>query len=75
MTYSLTIDDVRLSDDGTYSCQEDNRIIKVFVLNIVGRHDYHMFMTSIHYILITFGYIIQFSFSNINGEYHEKNRN
>ncbi|CAF1295776.1 unnamed protein product [Rotaria sordida] len=37
MTYSLTIDDVRLSDDGTYSCQEDNRIIKLFVLNIVER--------------------------------------
>ncbi|CAF1172481.1 unnamed protein product [Rotaria magnacalcarata] len=37
MTYSLTIDDVRSSDDGTYSCQEDNRIIKLFVLNIVER--------------------------------------
>ncbi|CAF0853475.1 unnamed protein product [Adineta steineri] len=37
MTYSLTIDDVRLADDGTYSCQEDNRIIKLFVLNIVER--------------------------------------
>ena len=37
MTYSLTIDDVRLSDDGTYSCQADNRIIKLFVLNIVGK--------------------------------------
>lgn len=37
MTYSLTIDDVRLSDDGTYSCQEDNRILKLFVLNIVER--------------------------------------
>lgn len=37
MTYSLTIDDVRLSDDGTYSCQSDNRIIKQFVLNVVER--------------------------------------
>jgi hypothetical protein len=50
MTYSLTIDDVRLSDDGTYSCQEDNRIIKLFVLNVVGKHDDQKFMTSIHYI-------------------------
>jgi len=37
MTYSLTIDDVRLSDDGTYSCQADNRIIKLYVLNVVER--------------------------------------
>lgn len=50
MTYSLTIDDIRLSDDGTYSCQEDNRIIKLFVLNIVGKYDHQKFMTSIHYI-------------------------
>jgi hypothetical protein len=50
MTYSLTIDDVRLADDGTYSCQDDNRIIKLFVLNIVGKYDHHMFMTSMNYI-------------------------
>ncbi|CAF0747073.1 unnamed protein product [Adineta ricciae] len=37
MTYSLTIDDVRLDDGGTYSCQEDNRILKLFLLNIVER--------------------------------------
>jgi hypothetical protein len=55
MTYSLTIDDVHLSDDGTYSCQADNRIIKQFVLNIVGKHHQyyrhhhvHDFMTSIY---------------------------
>jgi len=56
-TYSLTIDDVRLSDDGTYSCQADNRIIKLFVLNIVGKHDHHKFMTSPY---ITYDYIIAF---------------
>lgn len=48
MTYSLTIDDVRLSDEGTYSCQADNRIIKLFLLNIVGKYDPQKFMTSIH---------------------------
>jgi hypothetical protein len=63
MTYSLTIDDVRLSDDGTYSCQADNRIIKLFVLNIVGKHDHHKFMTSSY---ITFDYIItQFFFYSL----------
>ena len=50
MTYSLTIDDVRLSDEGTYSCQADNRIIKLFFLNIVGKYDQQKFMTSIHFI-------------------------
>jgi hypothetical protein len=38
ITYSLIIDDVRLSDDGTYSCQSDNKIIKLFILNIVGKN-------------------------------------
>ena len=46
MTYSLTIDNVHLTDGGTYSCQEDNRIIKLFVLNIVGKHEHQKFMTS-----------------------------
>jgi hypothetical protein len=36
ITYSLIIDDIRLSDGGTYSCQSDNKIIKLFLLNIVG---------------------------------------
>ncbi|CAF3560700.1 unnamed protein product, partial [Rotaria sp. Silwood2] len=35
--YSLIIDDIRLSDSGTYSCQVDNIIIKLFILNIVER--------------------------------------
>jgi hypothetical protein len=40
ITYSLIIDDIRLSDAGTYSCQSDNKIIKLFLLNIVGKnHD------------------------------------
>ncbi|CAF3450017.1 unnamed protein product, partial [Rotaria sp. Silwood2] len=34
--YSLIIDDIRLSDSGTYSCQVDNIIIKLFILNIVS---------------------------------------
>ncbi|CAF0883547.1 unnamed protein product [Rotaria sordida] len=37
ITYSLIIDDVQLSDSGTYSCQQDNNIIKLFILNIVER--------------------------------------
>ena len=82
MTYSLTIDDVRLSDDGTYSCQADNRIIKLFVLNIVGKHDdrSHEFMiprASIsrenmglhhhHRLLLVL-------VNHINGRDHERNR-
>ncbi|CAF1613542.1 unnamed protein product [Rotaria sp. Silwood1] len=35
--YSLIIEDLRLSDSGTYSCQIDNNIIKLFSLNIVER--------------------------------------
>jgi hypothetical protein len=38
ITYSLIIDDIHLSDGGTYSCQIDNKIIKLFILNIVGRN-------------------------------------
>ena len=37
ITYSLIIDDIRLSDAGTYSCQSDNQILKLFRLNIVGK--------------------------------------
>jgi len=37
ITYSLIIDDIRLTDSGTYSCQADNKIIKLFLLNIVGK--------------------------------------
>jgi hypothetical protein len=40
ITYSLIIDDIRLSDSGTYSCQSDNKIIKLFLLNIVGKNLY-----------------------------------
>ena len=36
LIYSLIIDDVRSTDQGTYSCQADNRIIKLFLLNLVG---------------------------------------
>lgn len=36
LIYSLLIDDVRSTDQGTYSCQADNRIIKLFILNLVG---------------------------------------
>jgi len=61
MTYSLTIDDVRLADDGTYSCQEDNRIIKLFVLNIVGKDLMNETFDDIH-PYITFDYIIDFFF-------------
>jgi len=38
ITYSLIINDVRLTDSGTYSCQLDNKIIKLFLLNIVGKN-------------------------------------
>ncbi|UJR13501.1 hypothetical protein I4U23_000515 [Adineta vaga] len=37
ITYSLIIDDLRLTDSGTYSCQADNKIIKLFLLNVVER--------------------------------------
>ncbi|CAF1021701.1 unnamed protein product [Adineta steineri] len=37
ITYSLIIDDIHLTDGGTYSCQADNKIIKLFILNIVER--------------------------------------
>lgn len=37
ITYALVIDDIRLTDSGTYSCQADNRIIKLFHLNVVGK--------------------------------------
>jgi hypothetical protein len=39
ITYSLIIDDIHLSDSGTYSCQIDNRILKLFLLNIVGKNN------------------------------------
>lgn len=70
MTYSLTIDDVRLSDQGTYSCQADNRIIKLFVLNIVGKYDRQKLMTSLHYMSLRHRFLL-----DINGEDHDKNRN
>ena len=37
LTYSLIIDEIRVSDNGTYSCQSDNKIIKLFRLNIIGK--------------------------------------
>jgi len=38
ITYSLIINDVSLTDSGTYSCQSDNKILKLFLLNIVGKN-------------------------------------
>ena len=64
MTYSLTIDDVRLDDGGTYSCQEDNRVLKLFLLNIVGKYvgHHHPFMTYMYILyLVTLNDIIRFS--------------
>jgi hypothetical protein len=37
LTYSLIIDGVYSSDDGTYSCQADNKIIKLYLVSIVGK--------------------------------------
>ena len=38
ITYALIIDDLHLSDAGTYSCQSDNKILKLFRVNVVGKH-------------------------------------
>jgi hypothetical protein len=48
ITYSLIIDDIRLSDHGTYSCQSDNKIIKLFILNIVGKNLFISALTNIY---------------------------
>lgn len=43
MTYSLIINDLRLTDSGTYSCQADNKMIKLFLLNVVGKISFFFF--------------------------------
>ena len=46
LIYSLIIDEVRSQDQGTYSCQADNRIIKLFILNLVGEWCSFLFFSS-----------------------------
>ena len=36
MAYTLIVNDLRSSDEGTYSCQADNKIIKLFIVSVVG---------------------------------------